>query len=384
MSTEIAIVGAGLGGLTLAQVLHVHGIHATVYEADAFADARPQGGMLDIHDDTGQAALKAAGLFDRFLGLIHAGGQATRVLDSAGTVLFDDPDDGTGGRPEVPRGKLRQLLLDALPAGTVSWGKKFASAEPLADGRHSLTFTDGSTTTADLLVGADGAWSKIRPLLSEARPVYTGTSYVETYLHDIDARHAASADAAGTGALFASMPGKAIFAHREPGDVLHAYVVLTRPEPWMRSLDFTGTGTGRGRVAAEFAGWAPSLTAMITATDTVPVLRALHALPVDHRWHRVAGVTLLGDAAHLMLPSGEGANLAMLDGAELGEAIASHPGDIEAALTAYESRLFPRSHAAASDALVIAATCFGESAPHSLVAFLDPQKRGQSQLDGSQ
>lgn len=374
MRTPIAIIGAGLGGLMLARVLHVHGIAATVYEAEASADARAQGGQLDIHDYNGQLALKDARLFDRFRELVHAGGEAVRILDKDGTVLFDQPDDGLGGRPEVQRGDLRRLLLDALPAGTIRWGHKLTGASALGGGRHALTFADGSTATTGLLVGADGAWSRIRPLLSGEKPAYAGTSFIETYLFDSDTRHAASAQAVGGGALFALAPGKGIMAHREAHGVLHTYVALVKPEDWIAGIDFADPAAALARVAAEFEGWAPALTALITDGETAPVPRPIYALPSGHRWERVPGVTLLGDAAHLMAPSGEGANLAMYDGAELGKALAGHPHDVEAALVAYERELFPRSAAAAAESDQLAELLFCDAAPHSLVdAFVRHQ-----------
>jgi 2-polyprenyl-6-methoxyphenol hydroxylase-like FAD-dependent oxidoreductase len=370
MNTPVTIIGAGLGGLTLARVLHVHGIVAVIYEAEASANARAQGGMLDIHENNGQLALKAAGLFDKFLEIIHAGGQATRVLDKEGNVLLDDPDDGTGGRPEVPRGDLRRILLDSLPAGTVRWGHKLTAVSPLGGGRHMLTFANGSTVTTDLLVGADGAWSKVRPLLSKAEPAYVGTSFIETYLYDAETRHKASAEAVGGGALFAVVPGKGILAHRQPKGVLHTYVELNKPKDWIDSIDFSDPVTALVKVAEEFDGWAPALTALITDGETEPLLRPIYALPVEHRWDRVPGVTLLGDAAHLMIPSGEGANLAMFDGAELGKAIAANPGDVEATLMAYEKDLFPRSAFEAAEAEGVLKVCLGPNAPQSLIDFL--------------
>lgn len=143
-----------------------------------------------------------------------------RILDQHGKVLFDQLDDGAGRRPEALRGNLRRILLDSLPDQTVQWGRKVTGVRPLSESHHQLTFADGTTVTSALLVGADGVWSKVRPLLSDAKPRYTGTTFIETYLYDADQRHAATAEAVGAGAMHAMTPGAGIAAHREAGDVV--------------------------------------------------------------------------------------------------------------------------------------------------------------------
>ncbi|MFC0105846.1 FAD-dependent oxidoreductase [Kibdelosporangium aridum] len=378
----IAIVGADLGGLTLARVLHVHGIPATVYEADPSAKSRTQGGQLDIHEDDGQRALADAGLTDEFRAIIHEGAEASRVLDQHGKLLFEAPDDGMARRPEVLRGDLRRILLESLPDQTVQWGRKVTGVRTLGDGQHELTFADGATVTSRLLVGADGAWSKIRPLLSDAKPEYIGTTFIDTYLYDADERHPATAEMVGVGAMYALAPGKGIIAHREAGNILHTYVELNRSAEWFAGIDFADAAAATARVAAEFDGWAPELTALITNGETAPVARMIHTLPDGHRWERVPGVTLLGDAAHLMPPSGDGANLAMFDGAELAKAIAAHPDDIEAALTVYEKALFARSEPFYADAHEMLDLCLGDRAPFGFIDLFNGDPQGQDGVQG--
>jgi 2-polyprenyl-6-methoxyphenol hydroxylase-like FAD-dependent oxidoreductase len=369
MTLPITIIGAGLGGLVLARVLHLNGISATIYEAESSPDARPQGGMLDIHNDTGQLALQMAGLTDGFRKLILEGRQACRVLDRDGSILFDQVDDGTGGRPEVQRGELRQMLLDSLPAGVVQWGHRVTGVETLDDEMHAVTFADGYRIVTPLLIGADGAWSRVRPLLSNAIPEYTGMAAIETHLFNADTRHATSAKTVGGGAMFALLPGKVIAAHRERGDTLHTYVMLTKPRTWFAAIDFTDAAASIESIAKEFDGWAPELVSLITESDTVPVFRPFHTLPADHRWNRVPGVTLIGDAAHVTAPNGEGANLAMYDGAALGTALATHAGAVETALSEYEAAMFSRSMGSAHEGAAFYEILQGEDPARQMVAM---------------
>jgi 2-polyprenyl-6-methoxyphenol hydroxylase-like FAD-dependent oxidoreductase len=367
MKIEIAIIGGGLGGLLLARILHLNGITATVHEAEVAAGARTQGYLLDLHEEAGRPALRDADLFDAFLLLARPGEDAKRVVDKNGAILLDKPGSISSARQEVDRGELRALLLGSLPEGTVRWNSKVASVA--TDGRrHTVIFKDARTVTADLIVGADGAWSKVRSLLSDIKPAYAGTCFIEIALPRGDPRHEASIDAIGNGTLMAVAPGKGIMVHRYPDASARGHAALNRPEEWVRSIDFSDARAGLARLAEQFCGWAPHLTRFISDSDADPLVRPIHALPVGYRWARVPGFTLLGDAAHLMSPfAGEGANLALYDAARLARALVACAHDVEAALAAYEAELFPRSMSIAAASARNLARFFGPAAPGSVV-----------------
>jgi 2-polyprenyl-6-methoxyphenol hydroxylase-like FAD-dependent oxidoreductase len=164
--------------------------------------------------------------------------------------------------------------------------------------------------------------------------------------------------------MFALAPGKGFVVQRQGDGSLHSYAQLIKPLDYLADISFADADTVTAHVVCEFDGWAPQLT----DSDTAPVVRRLYTLPVLHRWERTAGVTLLGDAAHLTPPNGEGANLAMFDGAELGQCIAAHPGDMDKALTAYEQAMFSRAAEAGGEDVY--GVMLGQDAPYSWIAMM--------------
>ncbi|SMF79373.1 NAD(P)/FAD-dependent oxidoreductase [Streptomyces sp. Amel2xC10] len=343
MRHRIAVVGGGPAGLTFARVLHRHGHAVTLLERDSAPDARPPGGTLDLHAGLGQLALEKAGLTADFEALSRPEGQSMRILSPDGTVLRDwRPGPQERANPEIDRGQLRDLLLGPLD---VRWGRGVTRVVPGARGGARVVLTDGRQEAYDLVVGADGAWSRVRPAVSPVTPHYTGVTSVETFLDDVDRRHPDLARLIGDGSLAVYGVNRALVAQRNSGGHVKVYAQFRAPLDRYANqdnLDPADAETTRSSLLALFDGWAAPVLELLRH-GTAFVHRPLHVLPVSHTWTHTPGVTLLGDAAHLMPPLGAGANLAMLEGAELAESLATDPDDLDGAVRAFEERMWARA-----------------------------------------
>ena len=364
-------MGPAFGGLALARVLHLNGIDAIVHEREPSRGARGQGGMLDLHSGTGQRALREAGLIDQFHAIARREGQDLRLLEPDGTLLLqeDTPGDAPLERPEVDRADLRSLLLDSLPGHTVHWGHAFDHA-----GNGLLHFGDGSSAPYDLLVGADGADSRVRALLTGARPVHTGQNVVELSIPDIDRTHPDLAAMVGRGNYWVLGNRQSLSAQRGGDGRVRVYLSFYTAEDWFATsrIPFGDPAAARARLIDLFTGWDSRFTALIAACGDTILPRSITTLPVGLTWPLTPGVTLLGDAAHLMPPVGQGANMALLDGALLGLALAAHPDDFPAAIKEYEREMFERTSAAGRMSAHIQEILMSPDASQKMLAFFRP------------
>lgn len=165
MAPAIAIVGAGPSGLALAAILEQNGLDYVVYERSQ-RDVAPRGGCLDLHPGSGQRAMREAGVFAEFQKHSRTGDATIHLLyNHQGEKVFEF---GKGrDAPEIDRWAIREVLLTGIPEQRIVWGKGVETAGRREDGQVVLTLTDGTKVTGfKLVVGADGTYSKVRPLVS--------------------------------------------------------------------------------------------------------------------------------------------------------------------------------------------------------------------------
>lgn len=321
----VTIIGAGPAGLTLARLLQIRGVTVRLFEHDASITSRDQGGTFDLHDDGGQKALQEAKLFDEFVKFARPEGQSLKIIDKHGEIRLEDdgrPDDMS--RPEIDRLTLRNILLNSLEPNTVVWNKHVNKIEPIANGQHKIIFKDGTSEITDFLVGADGTWSKVRPLLTSVQPMYTGVTFVETRITNPNVSSPEISKLVGHGGAFVLSDNKGLLGQRTGDESIRIYAALRVPEDWPSKHDFNKPNEVRALLLEIFSGWHTDMLEMLVRCDDYFVARHIYTLPLEQRWTTQAGVTIIGDAAHVMTPfAGQGANLAMLDALELANYITS-------------------------------------------------------------
>lgn len=410
---SIAIIGAGPAGLTLARLLHISSatdqISITVFEKDASPTARLRvGGTLDLHDETGLAALRQAGLWSKFQKYARYDGEALVITDKNATRLVDlkggsagmkqeEKENGAAkarpeanyARPEIDREKLREILLESVPREMVRWGWKLATA-PTDDGMLRFTTTNDEDGTAgeeqlegpfDLIVGADGAWSKVRSILSEVKPAYAGVCGMEIRISNPNEEFPKLSKMVGQGSYFTYSDGKSLNAQRMGNGSIKVGTWIKTPDnqTWPQDLIAAqGKHGAREELLRKYADWASELLDLIRAGDTGYLVPwSLYELPVGHRWAHQKGFTLIGDAASLMTPfAGEGVNKAMKDALELADAVVggaaaaaavAADGDLDAAVQKYEEVMFPRSAKIQAETFRNKTNMFGPEAPVSVL-----------------
>jgi 2-polyprenyl-6-methoxyphenol hydroxylase-like FAD-dependent oxidoreductase len=353
---KIAIVGGGPGGLTLANLLQIAGAEVKVYERDLNRDVRVQGATLDLHEESGLKALAAAGLMDAFNANYRPGADKMCIMDRHAAVILDEHEDKNElmFRPEIDRGPLRKILLDSLHPDTVIWDSHFTSMTQTGDG-WQLQFRNGTSATAHLVIAADGANSKIRPLITPLKPFYTGITALEGAVYNAAIATPAIDARLNGGKIFALGDEKTLIISAKGDGSLSFYVGFKAEETWSQNsgIDFADKAQVLAWFKQTFAGWDHFWLEVFENAKLPFIPRPQYCMPLDQTWDTRPNLTMLGDAAHLMPPyAGEGVNMAMLDALQLSEALTGNTfPDTRSAIAHYEKEMLKRFAVIGQDTL---------------------------------
>jgi 2-polyprenyl-6-methoxyphenol hydroxylase-like FAD-dependent oxidoreductase len=376
---QIAIVGGGPGGLTLARLLHLEGADVKVYERDLNKNARVQGSPLDLHEESGLAALRKANLFEKFKENFLSGADRMKIVNAQAEIFYSDHDtkpeenfDNKYFRPEIDRGILRKILLESLPPETIVWDSHFISMEKQNDG-WLLHFKNGINAYADIVIAADGANSKIRPYVTDIKPFYSGITMLEGNIYDAEK---------SVPQIYALLQGGKIMAFGNKKDILMGqkangeigfYASFKTDENWASNsgLDFYDKAQVLAWFKKEYSEWGNIWNELFENAETPFVPRLIYCMPLDQTWEALPNATLLGDAAHLMPPfAGEGVNMAMLDALELSECLTSDKhSSFQEAISHYEINMRKRAAVMAQESLVNGERMHSEGALNTMLDF---------------
>jgi len=358
---QVAIIGAGPGGLTLARLLQMKGVNVKVYERDVNKDARVQGSPLDMHENSGWEAIRKADLVEAFTKNVRQNADKKIIINEKAEIIYSDHNhimikgsEPEVSRPEIDRGALRRIFLDSLAPETVVWDSHFISMEKQNKG-WLLNLKNGASVYADLVVGADGANSKIRPYITDVKAFYSGVTMLEINIQNAEEVTPHIYKLLNGGKVMAFGDGKNVLGGQKFIGGLGFYISFKPNENWVAnsSLDFYNKAQLLEWFKKEYSDWSSIWYSIFEHMEIPAIPRPIYCMPLDQTWESKPDVTLLGDAAHVMPPfAGEGANTSMFDALELNEFLTSGQFDtLREAISTYEFNMRKRASAAAKQSL---------------------------------
>jgi 2-polyprenyl-6-methoxyphenol hydroxylase-like FAD-dependent oxidoreductase len=383
---RVAIIGGGPGGLTLARLLQIKGADVKVYERDLSKHARVQGSPLDLHEESGLAALRKANLMDEFKNNYRPGADKTIIANENAEILFSDHQYKTGKndefgsehfRPEIDRGPLRNVLLESLQPETVVWDSHFISMEKRSQG-WMLHFKNESSVYADIVIAADGANSKIRPYVTDIKPFYSGVTMLEGNVYDAAKTAPHIYKLLNGGKIMAFGNTKNLLLGQKGNGEIGFYASFKADENWLvnNGLDYSDKTQLLSWFKKEYSEWGSIWYELFENAATPFIPRPIYCMPLNQTWESRTNVTILGDAAHVMPPfAGEGVNMAMLDALELSECLTSDNYDtLKDSISSYEINMCKRAAIAAQESLENGERMHSANALQTMVDFFSNPK----------
>lgn len=368
---RIGIIGGGPGGLMLGLLLQQQGHNVSIFEKADPNVNRDRGGSLDIHDDSGQLALKEANIYEQFKQLARYEGEDTKVVAKDGTVLFEEDAEGEGSRPEIDRGVLCDIIMNQLEPSSIQYGYTFNALTQLENDQVEVSFKEGNKETFDLVIGADGAFSKVRSYISDVDVEYNDISMVELNVNNVKNNYPDLAQFNKNGKMMALGDNKAILGQLNGDGRIKVYMSYLMDADKLDDYKALSKGEIKQQLLKGFADWSPELKKYIEYASDDMLLRRIYKLPIGFTWESNGNITLMGDAAHLMSPfAGEGVNMALYDAYLLASAIKTSQ-DLKSAIAQYEEEMYAVSKESAQGSQDNLEVMFSDTAAEQMAAFFN-------------
>ncbi|WP_338872173.1 NAD(P)/FAD-dependent oxidoreductase [Spirosoma sp. SC4-14] len=340
---QVAIIGAGPVGLTMARLLQQAGVDVMVYERDKDAQTRIWGGTLDLHKKSGQEAMKKAGLLERYYAIALPMG--INIANPHGTIVTTKTPtpENRYDNPEINRNDLRKMLLDSLKSNTVVWDRKLIGLEA-CNGQWLLQFENKPDATADFVIVANGGMSKVRSYVTDSEVEETGTFIIQGDVPQPEVKCPEFYQLCNSHRLMAAYEGNLLVANPYNNGILTYGVIFEKPQEWSHTngLDFENTDSISTFLLNRFSTWSAPYRQLVSATSFFVGLPT-RKLPLTEPWKndRPLPITLIGDAAHLMPPfAGQGVNTGLIDALILSDNLTNGKhATLEEAINHYEQQM---------------------------------------------